>query len=179
MSTITPLLSAEQIASRVQTLAAEIAAALEPQAQAQGLVVIGPLKGAVIFMADLVRALHPHLDHVEMDFLGLSSYGAGTTSSGTVTLDSEPRHPVAGRHVLLVDDIADTGRTLAFAQGWLHAQGVASLRTVTLLNKPSRRQVEISLEHVGFEIPNLFVVGYGTDHAERYRELPFVGVEDT
>jgi len=172
----TVLIPAERIAARVVALAGEIAAALDPAARAEGLLVVGPLKGSVIFMADLVRALHAHLDHVEIDFLGLSSYGAGTTSTGTVTLDGEPRHPVAGRHVLLVDDIVDTGRTLAFAQGWLRDQGVASLRTCTLLDKPARRVVPVPVEHVGFEIEDVFVVGYGTDYAERHRELPYIGV---
>ncbi|MCK6506493.1 hypoxanthine phosphoribosyltransferase [Myxococcota bacterium] len=173
----TVLIPAERIAQRVQALAGEIARALPAEARAQGLLVIGPLKGSVVFLADLVRALHPHLDHVEMDFLGLSSYGAGTSSSGTVRLDGEPRHPVAGRHVLLVDDIVDSGRTLAFAQAWLRERGVASLRTATLLDKPSRRVVPVPVEHVGFEIEDVFVVGYGTDHAERHRELPYIGVK--
>lgn len=88
-----------------------------------------------------------------------------------------PRHPVAGRHVLLVDDIVDSGRTLAFAQAWLRERGVASLRTATLLDKPSRRVVPVPVEHVGFEIEDVFVVGYGTDHAERHRELPYIGVK--
>lgn len=173
----TVLISAERIAARVHALAAEIAASLPVEARDQGLLVVGPLKGSVIFMADLVRALHAHLDHVEMDFLGLSSYGAGTTSSGTVRMDSQPRHPVSGRHILLVDDIVDTGRTLSFAQDWLRAQGAASLRTATLLDKPARRVVAVTVEHVGFQIEDVFVIGYGTDHAERHRELPYIGVK--
>lgn len=171
------LISADHIQTRVTAMAAEIAVQLPADVRASGLVLVGPLKGAVVFMTDLARALHPHLDHVELDFIGLTSYGAGTESSGTVRLDSEPRHSVAGRHVLLVDDIVDTGRTLAFAQDWLRTQGVASLTTTTLLDKPSRRVIPVPVEHVGFVIEDVFVVGYGTDHAERCRELPFVGVE--
>lgn len=166
---------AERIAARVTELGAEIAAALPPEAHAEGLVVLGPLKGAVVFMADLIRALHPHVEHVEIDFIGLASYGRGTHSSGEVTLDSVPRHPVRGQHVLLVDDIVDTGRTLAFAQAWLAERGAASVRTATLLDKPSRRVVTVPVEHVGFEIEDVFVVGYGTDLAERHRELPYLG----
>lgn len=170
------LFSADVLARRIQELAAEIAAALPPEARADGLVVVGPLKGCVVFMVDLVRALSAHLVRVEIDFLGLSSYGAGTVSSGVVTLTHDLRHEVGGRHVLLVDDIIDTGRTLHFAQGHLRACQPASLTTAALLDKPSRRVVQVAVEHIGFEIEDIFVIGYGTDHNERYRELPYVGV---
>ena len=166
------LFSAAEIARRVAELGAEIAAAVPDAVRSEGLIVVGPLKGCLVFQADLIRALSPHLPWIECDFLGLSSYGEGTESTGTVTLDSDLRHPVRGRHVLLVDDIVDTGRTLAFAQAHLAALGPASLRTATLLDKPSRRVVPVPVEHVGFAIEDVFVLGYGTDLAERYRELP-------
>ena len=166
------LFTAAQIAARVRALAAEIAAALPAAARDGGLVIVGPLKGCLVFQADLMRAMSAHLPWLECDHLGLSSYGGGTESSGRVTLLSGLRHPVAGRHVLLVDDIADTGRTLAFAQAHLRALEPASLRTAALLDKPSRRVVDVPLEHVGFVIEDLFVLGYGTDLAERYRALP-------
>jgi len=169
-------IDAARIATRIEEMAAEIAAATSDQARAEGLVILGPLKGAVLLVADLARALHPLLPRVELDFIGLSSYHGGTESSGEVTLSSVPRGPLAGRHVLLVDDIVDTGRTLAFAQAWLREAGVASQRTAVLLDKPARRVVEVPVEHVGFEIEDVFVVGYGTDFAERYRALPYIGI---
>lgn len=166
------LFTAAQIADRVAALATEIAAALPPTAHTEGLVIVGPLKGCLVFQADLMRALHPHVAWLECDFLGLSSYGDGTESSGTVRLDADLRHPISGRHVLLVDDIVDTGRTLAFAQAHLAALSPASLRTATLLDKPARRVVPVPVEHVGFAIDDVFVLGYGTDLAERHREIP-------
>lgn len=174
---IDTLISAEDIAARIQAMATEIAHGLPPEVQDEGLVILGPLKGCVVFMADLMRALQPHVPALEIDFIGLSSYGAGTESSGTVKLTSEPRDSVGGRHVLLVDDIVDTGRTLSFAQAWLAERGSRSVRTAVLLDKPARRVVEVPVEHVGFEIEDVFVIGYGTDHAERHRGLPFVGVK--
>jgi hypoxanthine phosphoribosyltransferase len=173
------LFSAAEIANRVGTLAAEIANAVPPSARSEGLVLVGPLKGCLMFQSDLMRALHAHLPWLEADFLGLSSYGAGTESSGTVALLSDLRHPVRNRHLLLVDDIVDTGRTLAFAQAHLQAKGPASLRTATLLDKPSRRIVPVPVEHVGFVIEDVFVLGYGTDLAERYRELPDIVLHGT
>ena len=170
------LITAQDIHTRVHALAAEIAAALPPGVKEEGLVLVGPLKGALVFGADLLRALHPHVEHLEIDFLGLASYGTGTTSSGEVVLSHDLRHSVTGRHVLLIDDIVDTGRTLAFAQAHLTAKAPASLTTATLLDKPSRRVIEVPVEHVGFVIEDVFVVGYGTDFAERYRELPYLGI---
>jgi len=166
------LFSANQIAARVHELAVEIANALPTDANTEGLILVGPLKGCLVFQADLMRALQPHVPWLECDFLGLSSYGGGTESSGTVTLRSDLGSSVQGRHVLLVDDIVDTGRTLAFAQAHLLAKQPASLRTATLLDKPARRVVPVPVEHVGFAIEDVFVLGYGTDLAERYRELP-------
>ncbi len=173
---IDTLLSSTQIAQRTAAMAHEIATALPCQVHDEGLVLIGPLKGCVVFMTDLLRALSGKVPRLEIDFIGLSSYGSGTESSGTVKLTSEPRDPITGRHLLLVDDIVDTGRTLAFAQAWLTERRPASLRTAVLLDKPARRVVAVPVEHVGFVIEDRFVVGYGTDYAERLRELPFVGI---
>ena len=170
--TFTTLFSAERIARRIDELAADLAREAPPE----GFAVVGPLKGAVMLIADLARALRRHGVPVTLDFLGLSSYGAGTVSSGTVLLLHDLSHPVAGRHVLLVDDIVDTGRTLRFAREHLLGKKPASLRTLVLLDKPSRRVVEVQVEHVGFDIPDLFVVGYGTDLDQAYRDLDFVGV---
>ncbi len=170
------LISADQIAERNAALAIEIAQALPESVRQEGVVMVGPLKGAVVFLVDLARELGKHVQNIEMDFLGLSSYGGGTVSKGEVTMDSDLRHDVADKHVLLVDDIVDTGRTLAFAHKHLAAKGPASLRTVTLLDKPSRRVIEVPVEHVGFTIEDVFVVGYGTDYAEKYREVPFIGI---
>jgi hypoxanthine phosphoribosyltransferase len=112
-----------------------------------------------------------------MDFLELSSYGAGTTSSGVIEVKKHLSDPITGRHVLLVDDIIDTGRTLAWAREHILSLSPASLRIAAFLDKPSRRVVEVPVDHVGFEIEDLFVLGYGADLAQRYRELPFIGVK--
>ena len=175
-SRIEPLFSAEQIHNRIAELAAEIIE-LRPEArEPDGLLMVGPLKGAVVFMADLARALSRLGIRVDLSFIGLSSYGAGTESSGTVVLGQDVDMDVAGRHVLLVDDIIDTGRTIAFAQEYLTARGPKSMTTVLLLDKPSRRVVHVPFELAGFRIEDLFVLGYGTDLDQRYRELPFIGV---
>ncbi len=173
---IREFIGADHIAQRITAMAAEIAAAIPAEARDEGLVLVGPLKGAVMLVADLARALHPLLPRVELDFIGLSSYHGGTSSSGQITLSSVPRGPLAGRHVLLVDDIVDTGRTLHYAQDWLARADVASQRTAVLLDKPARRVVQVPVDHVGFEIEDVFVVGYGTDFAERYRALPYIGI---
>lgn len=167
------LISRERIQARVAELGVEIAAALPTNE----VVLVGPLKGCVIFCADLARALHDAGVAVEMDFLELSSYGAGTESSGTIECRKTLTDPVAGRHVLLVDDIIDTGRTLAWAREHILELGPASLRIAAFLDKPSRRTVEVPVDHVGFEVPDLFVLGYGADLAQRYRELPYIGVK--
>ena len=167
------LISRDRIAARVAELGREIAAALP----SDEVVLIGPLKGCVVFCADLARALHDAGVAVEMDFLELSSYGSGTESSGTVTMKKDLADSIADRHVLLVDDIVDTGRTLAFAREHLLAKGPASLRIAAFMNKPSRRVIEVPVDHVGFEIEDLFVLGYGADLAQKYRELPFIAVK--
>jgi hypoxanthine phosphoribosyltransferase len=131
------------------------------------------LKGAFMFLADLTR--HLEMRH-EVDFMEISSYGAGTASSGVVRILLDLERNIEGRHVLVVEDIIDTGRTLDYITRNLRTRGPASLRVCTLLSKPSRREIDVTLDFVGFEVPNEFVVGYGLDFAEEYRNLPFIGV---
>jgi hypoxanthine phosphoribosyltransferase len=131
------------------------------------------LKGAFIFLADLTRGLA--MRH-EVDFMEVSSYGAGTESSGVVRILLDLERNVEGRHVLIVEDIVDSGRTLQYITRNLQTRRPASLRVCALLSKPSRREVDVPLDWVGFEVPDEFVVGYGLDYAEEYRNLPFIGV---
>ena len=173
---IEPLFDAEQIQARIDGLAEEIIALRPESLHPDGLLMVGPLKGAVVFMADLARALSRRGVRVDLSFMKLSSYGAGTESSGRVVLGQDVDMEVAGRHVLLVDDIIDTGRTIAFAQEYLQARDPESLTTVLLLDKPARRVVEAPYDLAGFVIEDLFVLGFGTDLDQRHRELPFIGV---
>ena len=166
-----PLISAQDIATRVAALGSEIAARLPEGA----LTAVGILRGAFVFMADLVRAIPRD---VRCDFMGVRSYGAATETSGVVQITSDLRLPISGKHVLLVEDIVDTGLTLRYLLDLLQAQAPASLQVCTLLNKPSRRRVEVPLDFVGFEIPDRFVVGYGLDAAQRYRNLSYLAVVD-
>ena len=134
---------------------------------------VAVLKGAFVFLADLVRAFE---GPVTCDFIAVSSYGSGTTSSGEVRLTKDVDSSLEGRHVVIVEDIVDTGLTLSYLQEILRARGPKSLRTACLLSKPSRRQIEVAVEYVGFTIADRFVVGYGLDVDEQYRNLPYVGV---
>jgi len=131
------------------------------------------LKGAFMFLADLTR--HLEMRH-EVDFMEISSYGAGTVSSGVVRILLDLERNIEGRHVLIVEDIIDSGRTLDYITRNLRTRRPASLRVCTLLSKPSRREIDVSLDFVGFEVPDEFVMGYGLDFAEEYRNLPFIGV---
>jgi hypoxanthine phosphoribosyltransferase len=137
------------------------------------LTVIGVLRGAFVFMADLVRAIPRPL---RCDFLGVRSYGDATVSSGIVEITSDLLLPIEGEHVLLVEDIVDTGLTLRYLLEILEARRPASLRVCALLSKPSRRRVEVKIQHVGFEIEDRFVVGYGLDAAQQFRNLPHIAV---
>ncbi|BCW96397.1 MAG: hypoxanthine phosphoribosyltransferase [Fimbriimonadales bacterium] len=134
---------------------------------------VGVLKGSLVFLADLMRAIPLP---VAYDFVAISSYGAETHSTGQVRLLKDLDSPIRDRHVLVVEDIYDTGLTLSYLLGQLRQREPASLRVCTLLSKPARRQAEIELAYCGFEIPDRFVVGYGLDYAERYRNLPFIAV---
>ena len=137
------------------------------------LLLIAVLKGSFIFMADLVR--HIEIPH-EVDFMAISSYGSSTQSSGAVQIVMDLRHPLEGRHVLLVEDIIDSGNTLHYLHRIMLERHPASLRIMTLLDKPDRREVDIKVDWIGFSIPNEFVVGYGLDYNQHYRNLPYIGV---
>lgn len=163
-----PLISVEDLDARVTELAGEIARDCE----SRDVLVVGLLTGAFVFVADVVRRLAEHGVAVQVAFVKASSYGSGTTSSGQVRLEGHLPLGVAGRHVLLVDDILDTGHSLAAASELLRRAEPASLRTCVLLDKPSRRVVDVTADYVGFTVPDAFVVGYGIDYAERFRELP-------
>jgi hypoxanthine phosphoribosyltransferase len=134
---------------------------------------VGVLKGSLVFLADLMRAIPLPVSY---DFVAISSYGAETQTTGQVRLLKDLDSPIHGRHVLVVEDIYDTGLTLSYLLGLLRQREPASLRVCTLLAKPTRRQVELDIAYCGFEIPDRFVVGYGLDYAERYRNLPFIAV---
>ena len=134
---------------------------------------IGVLKGAVLFLSDLIRAMD---GGVTIDFIALSSYGSGTSSSGEVRLIKDLDYGLEGRNVIIVEDIVDTGLTLHYLQEILRARNPKSLRTACLLSKPSRRKIEVTVEHIGFTIEDRFVVGYGLDYAEQYRNLPYIAV---
>lgn len=164
------LVEAAAVAARVDALAAEIATALPPQ-----ITLVGLLKGAFVLTADLVRALDRHGMFPRVEFMRVASYGTATQSSGIVSLMGEPPDGIRDAAVVLVDDIQDTGRTLHFTKGLLLERGAARVWTCALLDKPARREVGDSCDFTGFTIPDVFVVGYGIDHAERFRHLPFIG----
>jgi hypoxanthine phosphoribosyltransferase len=162
--------SAEHIARRIAELAKDIAAR-----QIEPLLVVSVLNGSFVFAADLVRALHGAGLSPEVDFMSLSSYRSATTSSGRVEILRDLEVEVGGRNVLIVDDILESGRTLAFAKDLITARGAAHALTCVLLDKPVARAADIKADFCAFECPNAFVIGYGMDLARRYRELPFVG----
>jgi hypoxanthine phosphoribosyltransferase len=163
------LLSAEQIASRVKELAAQISA----DYRGRPLHIIGMLKGAWVFLADLVR----HLDlEVTVDFLSIASYGGASVSSGAVGITKDLDQSIEGLDVLVVEDILDTGHTFEYLRGVLEAHKPKSLKVVTLLDKSSRRVRPVEADYVGFTIPDVFVVGYGLDYSQRYRNLPDVRI---
>jgi len=164
------LFSAEQIAERIKGLAAEIAAT-----KPKNLLVVPVLKGSFIFAADLIRAMHHAGLSPEVDFMILSSYRKATTSSGQVDVLRDIESMVKDRDVLLVDDILESGRTLAFAKDLLSARGASSVKSAVLLYKPGHLAASIKADHCAFDCPDLFVVGYGMDMAHQFRELPFVG----
>jgi hypoxanthine phosphoribosyltransferase len=166
------LIDEDRLSSRVQELGEEISA----DYAGRDLLLIGVLKGAVFFMADLMRTL---TIPCEIDFMAISSYGAQTDSSGVVRILKDLDINIEGRHVLVVEDIIDSGLTLSYLMRNLESREPASLEVCALLTKPERREIDVPVRYIGFEIPNRFVIGYGLDFAERYRNLPYVGVLDT
>jgi len=163
------LIGAEEIQQKV----AELGQKITEDYLGKDLLVVGILKGAIIFLSDLVRHINIPLT---LDFVAVTSYGASTSSSGVVRILKDLDTPVEGRHVLIVEDIVDTGLTLRYLVRTLQARRPASIRTCTFLDKPSRRTVNMHPDYNGFEIPDVFVVGYGLDYAEKYRHLPFLAV---
>ncbi len=163
------VLTEEQITARVAELGAEISRDYNQEP----VLLIAVLRGAALFVADLARAIE---SPVEIDFMAVSSYGSSTQSSGVVRIIKDLEELIEGRHVLVVEDILDTGLTLKYLLKNLASRKPASLEVVSLLNKKGKQRVPISCKYVGFDIPDEFVVGYGLDYAERYRNLPYIGV---
>lgn len=163
------LVTEEQINSRI----AELAVELDAKYADKDVLLVGVLKGAVMFMADISRAMQIHC---QMDWMAVSSYGSGTVSSGVVRILKDLDADILGRHVLIVEDIIDSGLTLSWLVANLEARGAASVEVVALLRKPEAAKVEVNVAFVGFDIPNEFVVGYGLDYAEKYRSLKGVAV---
>jgi len=163
------LVTEDQIKSRI----AELAAELDAKYADKDVLLVGVLKGAVMFMADISRAMQIHC---QMDWMAVSSYGSGTVSSGVVRILKDLDADILGRHVLIVEDIIDSGLTLSWLVANLEARGAASVEVVALLRKPEAAKVEVNVGFVGFDIPNEFVVGYGLDYAEKYRTLKGVAV---
>jgi len=165
------LISEDELRARVAALGQAIA---RDYADANP-VLVGVLKGALVFMADLIREMPIE---ITMDFMALSSYGSGTRSSGVVKLAADLSMPIDDRDVILVEDIIDTGRTVSYLKRNLETRHPRSVRLCALLDKIERREVEVDIHYLGFTIPNVFVVGYGLDHAGRYRNLPYLAVLD-
>ena len=174
------LVTEQQIRDKTDELAKQLAQDYRELCPGSGrssdLLLVGVLKGAVMFMTDLARALPLP---VQLEFMAVSSYGSATSSSGVVRILKDLDRDITGRHVLIVEDIIDSGRTLSWLLKNLEARGPASLEVCTLLRKPDAVKVDVSVRYVGFDIPNEFVVGYGLDYGERYRDLPFIGTLDT
>lgn len=164
------LIGAEEIQTKVRDLGKQIARDYTPLGD---LLLVGVLKGCIMFMVDLARAIPIPL---AIDFIATSSYGQSTESSGVVRLLKDLDTDIAGRHVLIVEDIIDSGLTLDYLRSQLQRRNPASLRICALLNKPERRIADVPIDYLGFDIPNEFVVGYGLDYGERYRNLPYIGV---
>ena len=163
------ILSEQQIAAKVR----ELAAAIDADYAGRELLLVGVLKGAVMVMADLARALRTP---VSMEFMAVSSYGSSTSSSGVVRILKDLDKDITGQHVLVVEDIVDSGLTLSWLLRNLRSRGPASVAVCALLRKPEAAKADVPVQYVGFDIEDAFVVGYGLDHAERYRDLPFLGL---
>ena len=163
------LLSEEQLSQKIAELGEEIS----KDYQGKEIVAICVLKGAILFMADLARAVKVPM---ALDFMAVSSYGNGTSTSGTVRILKDLDNSIEGKHVLVVEDIIDSGVTLKYLLKNLKSRKPASIKLCTLLNKPERRRVEVDIDYCGFTVPDYFLVGYGLDYAEKYRNLPFIGI---
>jgi hypoxanthine phosphoribosyltransferase len=168
-ASIPPFITAETLRERIAAVGREI----RRDTPDEDLHLVCVLKGAVLFLADLIRVMD---GRVSIDFMALSSYGSGTTSSGEVRLIKDLDYGLEGRNVVIVEDIVDTGLTLHYLQEILRARNPKTLRTACLLSKPSRRKIEVHVDYIGFTIEDRFVVGYGLDYSEQYRNLPYIGV---
>lgn len=166
------LISSQAIAARVAELGAQITKDYAERAASNDVVVIGVLKGSVIFLSDLVRQIAAP---IYVEFIGISSYGDATVSSGVVQITQDLSRPIEGKHVIVVEDIVDTGHTVHYLMENLRTRRPASVALCSLLHKPERAERKISIDYLGFTIPNKFVVGYGLDVAQQYRNLPFIG----
>ena len=166
------LISAEAIAVRVAEIGAQITTEYAPLAQKTDVVVIGVLKGSIMFLSDLVRHIGAP---IFMDFIGISSYGDATVSSGVVQITQDLSRPIEGKHVIVIEDIVDTGHTVHYLLENLATRRPASIKLCSLLHKPDRAERQIKIDYLGFTIPNKFVVGYGLDVSQQYRNLPFIG----
>ncbi|MEM7021659.1 MAG: hypoxanthine phosphoribosyltransferase [Pseudomonadota bacterium] len=174
MTTVTMLFDAEQVAMRVDELAVEITKVVG----SRDLAIVGILKGSFMFMADLARSLDRADARPLIEFMRLASYGQKKVSSGEVMLLADAPRDFEGRPVVVVDDIVDTGLSMDYSRQLLVERNVAAVHTCALLDKPSRRKVDLTVDFVGFTIPDVFVVGYGIDYAEQYRHLPYIGKVD-
>ena len=163
------IVTEEELQSRIKELAAQV----NKDYEGKDLLLVGVLKGAVMAVADLSRALQRHID---MDWMAVSSYGSGTKSSGVVRILKDLDRDITGRNVLIVEDIVDSGLTLSWLKANLESRGVGSVEILSILRKPEAAKVEVNVKYVGFDIPKDFVVGYGLDFNEKYRNLPFIGV---
>lgn len=169
------LITEQQINDKIAELAHQVAGDYPPAAGDNDLLLVGVLKGAVMFMTDLARALP---QPAQLEFMAVSSYGSATSSSGVVRILKDLDRDIAGREVLVVEDIVDSGLTLSWLLKNLAARNPASLRVCSLLRKPDAVKVDVPVDYIGFDIPSEFVVGYGLDFAERYRDLPYIGTLD-
>ena len=163
------IVTEEELQARIKELAAQV----NEDYEGKDLLLVGVLKGAVMAVADLSRALQRHID---MDWMAVSSYGSGTKSSGVVRILKDLDRDITGRNVLIVEDIVDSGLTLSWLKANLESRGVGSVEILSILRKPEAAKVEVNVKYVGFDIPKDFVVGYGLDFNEKYRNLPFIGV---
>ena len=163
------IVTEEQLRSKV----AELAARIDVDYKDRDLLLVGVLKGAIMAMADLTRAMQRHID---MDWMAVSSYGSGTKSSGVVRILKDLDRDITGRNILIVEDIVDSGLTLSWLKSNLESRGAANVDILAILRKPEAAKVEVAVKYVGFDIPTDFVVGYGLDFDEKYRNLPFIGV---
>ena len=163
------IVTEEQLQARIKELAAQV----DKDYEGKDLLLVGVLKGAVMAVADFSRALQRHID---MDWMAVSSYGSGTKSSGVVRILKDLDRDITGRNVLIIEDIVDSGLTLSWLKANLESRGVGSVEILSILRKPDAAKVEVDVKYVGFDIPKDFVIGYGLDFDEKYRNLPFIGV---